>query len=90
VTVNAGLVGFLIGASLPAAWGISMLVQIDAYNAAHPLGPNEAGRGMGMLGALAMIFVVAPILGTISGATSWLAAIFVRKVRGMKNHAPGV
>lgn len=81
--MRAFIVGFIAGAALPEAVGIYMMAHNVAYNASHPLGPNEARCGMPALGAFAMILFVGPLCGVI-GATGALLGSKLLKSAGVR------
>jgi hypothetical protein len=64
--------GFGIGAGLPAGLGIYGIYQFNAYVASLP--PDTFVCGNGVLGAYALIFVIAPGCGMIGAAVGWAIA----------------
>lgn len=69
---RCALTGFIVGSSLPFAWGMYGMQQHYAY--LYSLPPNEAACGTGALGSVALIILVGPLCGLIGGASAWSAA----------------
>jgi hypothetical protein len=69
-------IGFLIGLGLPAALGASW----GGYWmwASTPPAPGEGGCATGMVGPLMLIFLVAPICGTIGAVIAAASPAFWR------------
>ena len=78
---RATLLGFLIPAGVPFAFGVYVMAHELAYFAS--LRPGEGACGMGMLMAWSMILIIAPVCGGI-GAT--IVAIASAVDRAVVNH----
>lgn len=83
--MKAIFVGLLVGAALPEAAGICLLAHNIAYNASHPLGPNEGRCGMPMLGALALIVFVGPVCGSIGAAVALVGSVLFTFSAGQRD-----
>jgi len=69
------LIGFLIFASVPVAFGFYGLRRESLYYALLP--PGTAACGMGSLGAMIMIVFVGPIFGFVGATCGWIISLFV-------------
>ena len=68
-----GLLGVIIGAAVPVAYGLQ---TIYAVRSAPPLPPGTAGCGMSLLGAYLSIGIGGPVALTVWGSSvSWLARL---------------
>lgn len=75
-TLRWVLIGFMIGASIPVAWGAYMLYRASLYAASLP--PGTAQCGMGSLAAMIVMIVLigsAPICGLVGGFVGWIASL---------------
>ena len=68
------LLGFLIFASVPVAFGFYGLRRESLYYASLP--PGTAACGMGSLGAMVLIVFVGPIFGLVGAACGWIVSRF--------------
>lgn len=55
--------GFVVGAALPVAYGVYIVIHETAHRAT--LGPGEGACGLGMCLAYSLIFIVGPVCGTV-------------------------
>ncbi len=68
------LIGFVLGAAPPLAYGVYGMQQHYSYVAASA--PGEAACATGALRSLAVIFVISPFIGLIGAGSGWAASGF--------------
>jgi hypothetical protein len=73
-----GRIGFAMAASFPFVIGILSLRNELATSSVHTTGSGTCG--MGLLAAIMLITVVAPVFGTIGGLVGWLIGISTKRL----------
>ena len=72
------LIGFVLGVSLPVAYGLYRMHRYHVYIASLALG--ESACGTGALGSLGMTFVIAPICGLVGAAIACCCVHLVSRI----------
>lgn len=68
----SALIGFAVGAGLPVAYGMYVLIEFHRYVDSLP--PGDGVCGMPALLGYMLIFIGSPALGVLCGATAALCA----------------
>jgi hypothetical protein len=76
--LDCALMGFVLTAVVPVAFGLLALRNEFAYSASRPAGTGSCG--MGLLAAVMLIAVGGPLIGTIGGLGGWLIGICAKRL----------
>lgn len=76
---DCALMGFVLTAAVPVAFGLLALRSEWTYSASRPAGSGSCGTGL--LAAVMLIAVGGPFFGTIGGLGGWLIGIWAKRLR---------
>lgn len=75
---DCALMGFVLTAAVPVAFGLLALRSEWTYSASRPAGTGSCGTGL--LAAVMLIAVGGPFFGTIGGLGGWLIGILAKRL----------